>query len=103
MVENNRTERAPLLQGDDIEQNREIDSLWARVKSFLRRNGVYLIIMLLLVVIFIPLLVQAIRKQEHHDSPDETPSDPSSNKTALCTSPACVLASANILRSLAPE
>jgi len=106
MAENNRSERVPLLDGDSpiaAGRNRQDDSTWARLKSFLRRNGVYVIIILLLTVILIPLLVQAIRRKPDHQSPDKTPSNPSSNTTDLCTSAACVLASANILRSLAPK
>ncbi|THY11526.1 endothelin-converting enzyme [Aureobasidium pullulans] len=109
MASNNRTERTPLLNGDaptgDRSEARE--SFGARMKRFLQRNGVYLIIILLLILVLVPLLVQTIRgsgkKHKHHDSHGEKPSDPHSNSTELCTSAACVLASANILRSLSPS
>lgn len=109
MASNNRTERTSLLNGDaptgDRSEARE--SFGARMKRFLQRNGVYLIIILLLILVLVPLLVQTIRgsgkKHKHHDSHGEKPSDPHSNSTELCTSAACVLASANILRSLSPR
>ncbi|THW77645.1 endothelin-converting enzyme [Aureobasidium pullulans] len=109
MANNNRTERTPLLNGDaptgDRSEARE--SFGTRIKRFLQRNGVYLIIILLLILVLVPLLVQTIRgsgkKHKHHDSHGEKPSDPHSNSTELCTSAACVLASANILRSLSPS
>ncbi|KAH0372742.1 peptidase family M13, partial [Aureobasidium melanogenum] len=114
MASNNRTERTPLLDGDapaasDAESR---ESTGTRIKRFLLRNGVYLIIILCLLLVLIPLIIQSVRnssvrhdphdhnKKHHHD---KEPSDPSKNETELCTSAACVLASANILRSLAPS
>jgi len=108
MAENNRTERTPLLDGDAPAPDRaeSTESTGTRIKRFLQRNGVYLIIILLLLLVLIPLIVQSVRDGSgDHDSHDhdEAPSDPPSNDTELCTSAACVLASANIIRSLAPE
>lgn len=108
MAGNNRNERTPLLDGDApaADRTESTESMSTRFKRFLQRNGVYLIIILLLLLVLIPLIIQTIRSSTgHHESHDhdETPSDPPSNDTELCTSAACVLASANIIRSLAPE
>jgi endothelin-converting enzyme len=108
MADNNRTERTPLLDGDAPAADRadSTESTGTRIKRFMQRNGVYLIIILLLLLVLIPLIIQTVRNSsEHHDSHDhdEKPSDPPSNDTELCTSAACVLASANIIRSLAPK
>jgi endothelin-converting enzyme len=108
MADNNRTERTPLLDGDAPAADRadSTESTGTRIKRFMQRNGVYLIIILLLLLVLIPLIIQTVRNSsEHHDSHDhdEKPSDPPSNDTELCTSAACVLASANIIRSLALE
>lgn len=114
MAGNNRDERTPLLDGDAPTAGRadSNESTGTRIKRFLQRNGVYLIIILLLLLVLIPLIIQSVRNSsEHHGSHDHNkkhhhekePSDPPSNETELCTSAACVLASANILRSLAPR
>ncbi|KAI5207661.1 endothelin-converting enzyme [Aureobasidium subglaciale] len=110
MAGNNRTERTPLLNGDApaSDRNEPRESFGSRFKRFLQRNGVYLIIILLLLLVLIPLIVQTVRSSKHrHHSHDKTPSHDDSpehpNNTELCTSAACVLASANILHSLAPS
>lgn len=114
MAGNNRNERTPLLDGDAPTTDRaeSSQSTGTRIKRFLLRNGVYLIIIFCLLLVLIPLIIQSVRnssvrhgphdhnKKHHHD---KEPSDPSRNETELCTSAACVLASANILRSLAPR
>lgn len=103
MADNDRAERAPLLDGDAPAAEQD-NSRGARLKRFLRGSGIFLIIIMLLLVVLIPLLVQATRRgPADHDVPPRNPSEPSSNTTELCTSAACVLASANILRSLAPK
>jgi endothelin-converting enzyme len=108
MAGNNRTERTPLLDGDAPagDQADSTESTGTRFKRFLQRHGVLLVIILLLLLVLIPLIIQSVRdssgKHDSHDH-DEKPSDPPSNDTELCTSAACVLASANIIRSLAPE
>jgi endothelin-converting enzyme len=108
MADNNRTERTPLLSGDAPADNRadSTESTGTRIKRFLQRNGVYLIIILLLLLVLIPLIIQSVRNssgRHHSHHHDEAPSNPPSNDTELCTSAACVLASANIIRSLSPE
>ncbi|KAH0264085.1 peptidase family M13, partial [Aureobasidium melanogenum] len=114
MAGHNRNERTPLLDGDapTTDHAESSESTGTRIKRFLLRNGVYLIIIFCLLLILIPLIIQSVRnssvrhdphdhnKKHHHD---KEPSDPSKNETELCTSAACVLASANILRSLAPS
>ncbi|CAD0113239.1 unnamed protein product [Aureobasidium uvarum] len=114
MAGNNRNERTPLLDGDAPAANRadSTEPTGSRIKRFLQRNGVYLIIILLLLLVLIPLIIQSVRQgSEHHDhgshdhdhDHEKKPSNPPSNDTELCTSAACVLASANIIRSLAPK
>jgi endothelin-converting enzyme len=102
MAENDRSERVPLLDDDDdANAPKEDNSTGARVKRYLRGSGILLGIILLLLVILVPLLVQASRRAPaEHDVPERKPSN---NGSELCTSAACVLASANILRSLAPK
>ncbi|KAH0348155.1 peptidase family M13, partial [Aureobasidium melanogenum] len=113
MAGNNRNERTPLLDGDapTTDHAESSESTATRIKRFLLSNGVYLIIILCLLLVLIPLIIQSIRNSSVHHGPhdhkkhhhDKEPSDPPSNETELCTSAACVLASANILRSLAPS
>ncbi|KAI4744544.1 endothelin-converting enzyme [Aureobasidium sp. EXF-12298] len=113
MAGNNRNERTPLLDGDapTTDHPESSESTGTRVKHFLLRNGVYLIIIVCLLLVLIPLIIQSIRNSSVHHGPhdhknhhhDKEPSNPPSNETELCTSAACVLASANIIRSLAPS
>lgn len=93
MASSNPTEHTPLLDGDVPEANRD-NSIGSRTKHFLRRNFVYIILVSLLVLVLILFPILYVRK-ERSDSPSEA--------TDLCTSAACVLASANILRSLSPR
>jgi endothelin-converting enzyme len=113
MAGNNRNERTPLLDGDapTTDHAESSESTGTRIKHFLLRNGVYLIIIVCLLLVLIPLIIQSIRNSSVHHGPhdhknhhhDKEPSNPPSNETELCTSAACVLASANIIRSLAPR
>lgn len=93
MADNNPTERTALLGGDALEANQD-NSTASRLKHFLTRNIASIILAFLLVLALILFPILYVRKK---------PSDTPSEVTELCTSAACVLASANILRSLSPR